>query len=66
VEKGDMKAYRIEPGCRLALKRFDPDDTGAYKKNEDGRRRPRRRRTNSLRHSINCRSVSMPTARAPC
>ena len=32
-----MKAYRIEPGCRLALKRFDPDDTGAYKKNEDGK-----------------------------
>ncbi len=37
MEKYDMKAYRIEPGCRLALKRFDPDDTGAYKKNEDGK-----------------------------
>ncbi|MBL8071242.1 MAG: polyphosphate kinase 2 family protein [Nitrospira sp.] len=37
MEKDDMKAYRIEPGCRLALKRFDPDDTGAYKKNEDGK-----------------------------
>ena len=32
-----MNAYRIEPGCRPALKRFDPDDTGAYKKNEDGK-----------------------------
>jgi len=37
VEKDEMNAYRIEPGCRLALKRFDPDDTGAYKKNEDGK-----------------------------
>lgn len=37
VEKDDMKAYRIESGCRLTLKRFDPDDTGAYKKNEDGK-----------------------------
>ena len=28
VEKNEKKTYRIEPGCRLALKRFDPDDTG--------------------------------------
>lgn len=37
VEGDEMEAYRIKPGCRLALKRFDPDDTGAYKKNEDGK-----------------------------
>ncbi|MCC6968137.1 MAG: polyphosphate kinase 2 family protein [Nitrospira sp.] len=32
-----MNAYRIKPECRLTLTRFDPDDTGAYKKNEDGK-----------------------------
>ena len=32
-----MKDYRIKLGCRLALKRFDPDDTGMYNKNEDGK-----------------------------
>jgi PPK2 family polyphosphate:nucleotide phosphotransferase len=32
-----MNVYRIKPGSRLALNRFDPDDTGSYKKNEDGK-----------------------------
>ena len=32
-----MKQYRVNQESRLALKRFDPDDTGAYKKNEDGK-----------------------------
>ncbi|GAB1724416.1 MAG: polyphosphate kinase 2 family protein [Nitrospira sp. CR1.1] len=32
-----MNRYRIKPRCRPALKRFDPDDTGSYKKNEAGK-----------------------------
>ena len=32
-----MKGYRIKPGNRLALTEFDPDDTGIYKKNDDGK-----------------------------
>lgn len=32
-----MKQYRVNQESRLALKRFDPDDTGSYKKNEDGK-----------------------------
>ncbi len=32
-----MKHYRIRPGRRLSLKSFDPDETGDYKKNEDGK-----------------------------
>ncbi len=32
-----MKRYRIKPGSRLSLKAFDPDDTGEYKKNDNGK-----------------------------
>ena len=32
-----MDKYRIKPGCRPALQRVDPDDTGAYKKNDAGK-----------------------------
>ncbi len=32
-----MADYRIKPGCRFTLKDFDPDDTGRYKKNRDGK-----------------------------
>ncbi|HQV12058.1 MAG TPA: polyphosphate kinase 2 family protein [Nitrospira sp.] len=32
-----MERYRIKPGCRPSLTRFDPDDTGACKKNDAGK-----------------------------
>ena len=32
-----MHDYRIEPGCRVSLKAVDPDDTGRYKKNDEGK-----------------------------
>ena len=32
-----MDKYRIKPGCRPALQRVDPDDTGVYKKNDAGK-----------------------------
>ena len=32
-----MKDYGIKPGRRFTLKEFDPDDTGAYKKSEEGK-----------------------------
>lgn len=32
-----MKQYRVKPGRKLSLKRFDPDETGDYKKNDDGK-----------------------------
>ncbi len=32
-----MKAYRVTPGGRLRLKHCDPDDTGDYKKSENGK-----------------------------
>jgi PPK2 family polyphosphate:nucleotide phosphotransferase len=32
-----MKRYCIKPATRLKLSRFDPDETGDYKKNDDGR-----------------------------
>lgn len=32
-----MMDYRIKPGCRFALKDFDPDETGHYKKNDVGK-----------------------------
>ena len=32
-----MDKYRIKPGCRPSLSRFDPDDTGVYKKNDAGK-----------------------------
>ncbi len=34
-----MKRYRVKPGQKLSLKEFDPDDTGEYKKNEQGKER---------------------------
>src|SRR5512146_740584 len=33
----DMKQYRVKPGRKLSLKTFDPDETGEYKKNDDGK-----------------------------
>ena len=32
-----MKHYRVRPGSKLSLKAFDPDDTGDYKKNDQGK-----------------------------
>lgn len=32
-----MRQYRVKPGGKLSLKEFDPDDTGEYKKNEQGK-----------------------------
>lgn len=32
-----MKQYRVQPGRRVKLKRYDPDETGDYKKNDDGK-----------------------------
>ena len=32
-----MKEYRIKPGTRLALTEFDPNDTGSYQKNDEGK-----------------------------
>ena len=34
-----MKRYGVKPGENLSLKEFDPDDTGEYKKNEQGKER---------------------------
>jgi len=32
-----VKQYRVKPGSKLALKAFNPDDTGDYKKNDQGK-----------------------------
>ncbi len=32
-----MKSYRVKPGSRLSLKQIDPDETGDYRKNDDGK-----------------------------
>jgi PPK2 family polyphosphate:nucleotide phosphotransferase len=32
-----MKQYCVKPGSKLSLKKFDPDDTGEYKKTDDGK-----------------------------
>ncbi|MBX3237706.1 MAG: polyphosphate kinase 2 family protein [Nitrospiraceae bacterium] len=32
-----MKRYLVKPGSRVHLATLDPDDTGSYKKNEDGK-----------------------------
>lgn len=32
-----MKQYRVKPGSKLALEAFNPDDTGDYKKNDQGK-----------------------------
>ncbi len=32
-----MKRYCVKPGSDLSLKQYDPDDTGNYKKNEQGK-----------------------------
>jgi PPK2 family polyphosphate:nucleotide phosphotransferase len=32
-----MKRYCVKPGSKLSLKKFDPDNTGDYKKNDDGK-----------------------------
>ena len=32
-----MKEYRVKPGTKLDLGKFDPDDMGSYKKNEEGK-----------------------------
>ena len=36
-ERESMKRYRIKPGSKLKLNRFDPNDTGDYKKNDQGK-----------------------------
>ena len=32
-----MKQYFVKPGSRLSLKRYDPEDTGRFRKNGDGK-----------------------------
>jgi PPK2 family polyphosphate:nucleotide phosphotransferase len=32
-----VQRYRVKPGSKLSLKQYDPDDTGEYKKNEQGK-----------------------------
>jgi PPK2 family polyphosphate:nucleotide phosphotransferase len=32
-----MKEYRVKPGTKLKLARYDPDDAGGYKKSENGK-----------------------------
>lgn len=32
-----MKRYRVKPGGQLSLKQYDPDDTGDYKQNDQGK-----------------------------
>jgi PPK2 family polyphosphate:nucleotide phosphotransferase len=32
-----VKQYRVKPGGQLSLKRYDPDDTGDYKQNDQGK-----------------------------
>ena len=32
-----MKEYRIKPDSQLSLDRYDPDDTGEYKKTDQGK-----------------------------
>jgi PPK2 family polyphosphate:nucleotide phosphotransferase len=32
-----MKQYRVKAGCSLSLKRYDPDETGDYTKNDGGK-----------------------------
>ncbi|MBX3334566.1 MAG: polyphosphate kinase 2 family protein [Nitrospira sp.] len=34
-----MKQYRVKPRAKLSLTRYDPDDTGEYKKNAQGKGR---------------------------
>ena len=34
-----MKQYRVKPGVKLSLARYDPDDTGEYKKSTQGKER---------------------------
>ena len=31
-----MKQYRIAPGARVQIDKMDPDDTGDYKKTDQG------------------------------
>ena len=32
-----MKRYRVKPGAKLSFKQYDPDDTGEYKKSDQGK-----------------------------
>jgi len=36
-----MKRYRVKPDSKFSLDKFDPDDTGDYKKDEDGKTKAR-------------------------
>ncbi len=36
-----MKEYRVEPDSKLRLDKYDPDDTGEYKKTEEGKEKAR-------------------------
>ena len=38
-----MKTYQVPPGCRLKLKKFDPDDTGSSKKMRNGKAKAKAR-----------------------
>jgi PPK2 family polyphosphate:nucleotide phosphotransferase len=37
ADEGDVQRYRVKPGAKISLKQYDPDDTGEYKKGEDGK-----------------------------
>ena len=32
-----MQRYRVKPGTRVSLKKYDPNDTGEYRKGDDGK-----------------------------
>ena len=32
-----MKRYRVKSGAKFSLKQYDPDDTGEYKKSDQGK-----------------------------
>ena len=37
TKEGPLKRYGVKAGCKLSLRGYDPDDTGDYKKNDQGK-----------------------------
>ena len=61
-----MNRYRVKPDSRVRLKDYDPDDTGDYKKNDDGKRLQKKRLNGGLPDLANCRSGCMRMAAGRC
>ena len=55
-----MKEYRVKPDSQLSLDTYDPDDTGEYKKNEQGKGKAKAS-SSSLPGSMDCKNGCMPT-----